>query len=82
MPYRMHDFMHDFGKFASNPHIKHIAHKLTPITDALISKGTENPPQRWCNDLRHNIGPLGRASPHTNSKAFFYFKIIFVTVKL
>ena len=41
MPYRMHDFMHDFGKFASNPHIKHIAHKLTPITDALISKGTE-----------------------------------------
>jgi hypothetical protein len=37
----MHDFMHDFGKFASNPHIKHIAHKLTPITDALISKGTE-----------------------------------------
>ena len=37
----------------------------------LITDSKYIPPQRWCNDLRHNIGPLGRASPHTNSKAFF-----------
>ena len=31
---------YSFDDFASNKHIKHVFHKLAPVTDALISKAT------------------------------------------
>ena len=34
----MHKFLKDFSSFANNRDIKHIAHKLSPITDAAINK--------------------------------------------
>ena len=34
----MHKFLNDFSSFANNRDIKHIAHKLSPITDAAINK--------------------------------------------
>ena len=34
----MQKFLKDFSSFANNRDIKHIAHKLSPITDAAINK--------------------------------------------
>ena len=36
----MNNFLRDFSSFADNKHVKHIAHKLSPISDALIGKAT------------------------------------------
>jgi hypothetical protein len=35
----MDKFLSDFGKFANSKDVKHVVHKLSPITDALIAKG-------------------------------------------
>ena len=34
----VHKFLNAFSSFANNRDIKHIAHKLSPITDAAINK--------------------------------------------